>query len=143
MMPGERARVLIMVKASPEPSKTYGDTVCVAGARLNEDGSGTCVRIYPVAFRHLDSKLKFKKFEVIEVDLIRSSKDGRSESYGPNWETLTRQERNGEFKVYPATARGPILEKLLGRRCANSAPASSPTSMRSLSASSRCGSSSP
>jgi hypothetical protein len=114
MMLGKRARVLITVKASPEPSKTYGDTVCVAGVRLDEDGSGTWVRIYPVAFRHLDSELKFKKFEIIEVDLMRSAKDGRSESYRPNWETLTRQERNGEFKVYPAAARGPILEKLLG-----------------------------
>ncbi|KQR86728.1 hypothetical protein [Microbacterium sp. Leaf179] len=72
-MLSERARVSITVKASPEPSKTYGDTVCVAGVRLNEDGTGTWVRIYPVAFRHLDSVQQFKKFEVIEVDLTRSS----------------------------------------------------------------------
>lgn len=110
----QRARVLITVKASPEPSKTYGDTVCVAGVRLNEDGSGEWVRIYPVAFRHLDSDLKFKKFEIIEVDLTRSSRDTRAESYRPNWETLTRTNQNGRYKTYGADTRGPILEKLIG-----------------------------
>jgi hypothetical protein len=113
-MLNSRARVLITVKASPEPSKNYGDTVCVAGIRLNDDGPGTWVRIYPVAFRHLDSELRFKKFEIIEVDLIPSSKDTRSESYRPNWETLTRHKQNGKFKTYDADVRGPILEKLIG-----------------------------
>ena len=114
MMRNQLARVLITVKASPEPSKNYGDTVCVAGVRLNDDGSGTWVRIYPVAFRHLDSELRFKKFEVIEVDLTPSSKDARAESYRPNWETLTRKKQDGKFKTYDADARGPILEKLIG-----------------------------
>ncbi|CAM3719201.1 hypothetical protein E4A47_04460 [Micrococcus flavus] len=31
------ARVLITVKATPQPSQKYGDTVCVAGIRLRED----------------------------------------------------------------------------------------------------------
>lgn len=113
-MLSERARVLITVKASPEPSKTYGDTVCVAGVRLNEDGSGSWVRIYPVAFRHLDSELQFKKFEVIEVDLTRSTKDARFESYRPNWETLSRQKQGDKFKTYSVEARGRILKKLAG-----------------------------
>ena len=30
----ETARVLITVKASPQPSAKYGDTVCVAGIRV-------------------------------------------------------------------------------------------------------------
>ena len=114
-MLSERARVLITVKASPEPSKTYGDTVCVAGVRLHEDGTGSWVRIYPVAFRHLDSAQQFHKFEVINVDLTRSTKDARPESHRPNWETLARrQDRKGKFRTYPAKARGPILEKLIG-----------------------------
>ncbi|WP_146086504.1 hypothetical protein [Rathayibacter sp. AY1D1] len=114
-MLSERARVLITVKASPEPSKTYGDTVCVAGVRLNEDGTGSWVRIYPVAFRHLDSAQQFKKFEVIEVDLTRSSKDARTESYRPNWETLSRSvDWSGKYKTHDPAARGPVLEKLVG-----------------------------
>lgn len=110
-MISERARVLITVKAAPEPSKTYGDTVCVAGVRLNDDGSGTWVRIYPVAFRHLNSAQQFKKFEVIDVDLTRATKDTRLESHRPNWETLSRHEK---YTTYPNHARGPILEQLLG-----------------------------
>jgi hypothetical protein len=106
--------VLITVKASPEPSKTYGDTVCVAGVRLNDDGTGSWVRIYPVAFRHLDSAQQFKKFEVIEVDLTRATKDSRPESHRPNWETLSRQVKNEKYTTYPNDARGPILEQLLG-----------------------------
>lgn len=113
-MLSERARVLITVKASPEPSKTYGDTVCVAGVRLNDDGTGSWVRIYPVAFRHLDSAQQFKKFEVIDVDLTRATKDSRLESHRPNWETLSRQVKNGKYTTYPNDARGPILEQLLG-----------------------------
>jgi len=113
-MPSERARVLITVKASPEPSKTYGDTVCVAGVRLHEDDRVEWVRIYPVAFRHLQSDQKFSKFEVIEVDLTRSTKDARPESHRPNWETLARVNRNGKYRTLPIAARGPILEKLIG-----------------------------
>lgn len=113
-MLSERARVLITVKASPEPSKTYGDTVCVAGVRLNESGTGSWVRIYPVAFRHLESAQKFKKFEVIDVDLTRSTKDGRSESYRPNWDSLFRNTKNGKYTTYPNQARGPVLEQLIG-----------------------------
>lgn len=113
-MPSERARVLITVKASPEPSKTYGDTVCVAGVRLLDDGTVSWVRIYPVAFRHLDSAQQFKKFEVIEVDLSRSTKDGRTESHRPNWESLTRHTVGGEYKTYPMDSRGPVLNQLIG-----------------------------
>lgn len=110
-MPSERARVLITVKAAPEPSKTYVDTVCVAGVRLNDDDTVDWVRIYPVAFRHLNSEQQFKKFEVIEVELTRSTKDARSESHRPNWDTL---QRDGKGKAHPIEARGLILEKLIG-----------------------------
>lgn len=107
-MLSERARVLIAVKASPEPSKTYGDTVCVAGVKLTHDGP-EWVRIYPVAFRHLQSKQQFNKFEVIEVDLNPSPRDSRKESRRPVWDTLTR-----DRSALPMKARGPILEKLIG-----------------------------
>lgn len=107
-MLSQRARVLITVKASPEPSKTYGDTVCVAGVWLRE-GEPEWVRIYPVAFRHLHSEQQFKKYEVIEVDLTRSSSDSRHESHRPNWETLRRDSAH----ALPPKARGPILERLI------------------------------
>lgn len=109
-MASERARVLITVKASPEPSTTYGDTVCVAGVKLTDDGP-EWVRIYPVAFRHLQSEQQFHKFEVIEVDLNPSPRDNRKESRRPVWESLTRGPKAGPV---PLRARGPILEKLVG-----------------------------
>ena len=101
--------MLVTVKASPEPSKTYIDTVCVAGIRLS-DKRPEWVRIYPVAFRHLRPDQQFKKFEVIEVDLTKSLTDSRKESFRPNWETL---ERVGKTPL-SAPARGPILEQLIG-----------------------------
>lgn len=33
-------RVMITVKAAPNPSEQYGETVCVAGIRLDPDNSG-------------------------------------------------------------------------------------------------------
>lgn len=108
-MIAQRTRVLVTVKASPEPSKTYVDTVCVAGIRLSHEPL-EWVRIYPVAFRHLRPEQQFKKYEVIEVDLTKSVKDSRKESFRPNWETLERVGK-GPLSV---PARGPILEKLIG-----------------------------
>lgn len=100
---------MITVKASPEPSKAYVDTVCVAGVILADELQW--VRIYPVAFRHLESEQRFRKFEVIEVDLNPSPRDSRKESRRPVWDTLARQSNGGSV---PLKARGPILEKLIG-----------------------------
>lgn len=84
----ERAQVLITVKASPQPSSSYGDTVCVAGLRLDPELSW--IRLYPVPFRHLDSEQKFRKYEIVELDVTRRSKDGRPESYNPDLESIER-----------------------------------------------------
>jgi hypothetical protein len=54
-----RMRVLITVKAAPNPSATYGETVCVAGLRLDLDAAGW-VRHYPINFREFDSDGKFR-----------------------------------------------------------------------------------
>ena len=59
-------RVLITVKAAPNPSEKYGETVCVAGLRLDLDAGGW-VRLYPVNFRELDSDGKFRKYDVVSL----------------------------------------------------------------------------
>jgi hypothetical protein len=41
-----RMRVLVTVKAAPNPSATYGETVCAAALRLDLDSPGW-VRLYP------------------------------------------------------------------------------------------------
>ena len=62
-----RMRVLITVKAAPNPSQTYGETVCVAGLRLDLDNVGW-VRLYPINFRDLGDDSKFKKYDVVSAD---------------------------------------------------------------------------
>ena len=54
----EKARILITVKTRPEPSKSYGETVCIAGLRIDPDPEGLrvardirWVRLYPVPVR--------------------------------------------------------------------------------------------
>jgi hypothetical protein len=72
-----RLNVLPIVKAYPEPSTTYGSTVCVAGVTIPE---GQWVRLYPVRFSELSSG-GFSKYQPIEVTAVKSSKDYRPESY--------------------------------------------------------------
>jgi hypothetical protein len=74
-----KERILITVKTYPTLSKKYGETVCTAGIR--EDGSW--VRLYPVPFRRLGEIEQYKKFDWIELDLIRNTSDRRPESYRP------------------------------------------------------------
>lgn len=74
-----RERILITVKTYPTLSKTYGETVCTAGIR--EDGSW--VRLYPVPFRRLDGPERYRKFDWIELELIRHTRDPRPESHRP------------------------------------------------------------
>ncbi len=72
-------KVLITVKAYPAISSKYGETVCTAG--ITEEGNW--VRIYPIPFRKLDFNNRFKKYDWIELDLIRNISDFRPESYRP------------------------------------------------------------
>ncbi len=76
----ERARkqVLVTVMTYPLPSRTYGALVCTAG--LLKDGSW--IRMYPVAFEAL-KKRRFRKYDIIELELEKSEKDFRPESWRP------------------------------------------------------------
>lgn len=75
------------VKASPQPSAKYGDTVCVAGIRV--DG-GRCewIRLYPLPFRWMGVEQQFRKFDLIEVEVRRETKDTRPESFRPDIDTI-------------------------------------------------------
>jgi hypothetical protein len=80
-------RVLITVKAAPNPSAKYGETVCVAGLRIDLDHLGW-VRLYPLNYRWLDSDVKFKKYAVLELSAKPARGDGRRESWRPDWESV-------------------------------------------------------
>lgn len=68
--------VLVTVKASPQPSEKYGDTVCVAGTLMDPDNP-RWIRLYPVPFRYLDGDQQFNKYAVIHVRLHEATQDLR------------------------------------------------------------------
>ena len=74
-----KTRVLIAVKTYPTLSAKYDELVCTAG--FLEDG--TWIRIYPIKFRSLDYSSQYKKYEWVELDLVRNTSDFRPESYRP------------------------------------------------------------
>jgi hypothetical protein len=69
--------VLITVKAYPNPSMKYVETVCCAGIDL---ATNQWIRLYPIPFRDLDESQKFKKYNIIRVKCYKSN-DARIESY--------------------------------------------------------------
>lgn len=73
----ERAKILITVKTYPLLSSKHAETVWTAG--LREEGKW--IRIYPVPFRIMDKGKRFKKYQWIEADIIKDTRDPRPESY--------------------------------------------------------------
>jgi len=62
-MAQETKRVLITVKAYPNPSKKYGETVC---ARVDIN-TLQWIRLYPIPYRDLENEKKFEKYSIVEV----------------------------------------------------------------------------
>ncbi|MGH3718300.1 MAG: hypothetical protein ACRDRI_05535 [Pseudonocardiaceae bacterium] len=83
----QKLRVLVLVKAAPQPSSQYGDTVCVAGVTLDEQPRW--VRLYPVPFRHLDGNRQFRKYDILTVSVRSAGADKRPESRKINAESLS------------------------------------------------------
>ena len=72
-------KILITVKTYPSLSATYGELVCTAG--FLEDG--TWIRLYPIPFRKLKKEEKYKKYQWVELDIVKNDKDFRPESFRP------------------------------------------------------------
>ena len=79
LMKPRKARVFITVKTYPTLSAKYDELVCTAG--ITEEGNW--MRIYPVPFRKLKWKKQYRKYQWIELDLIKNKSDFRPESYKP------------------------------------------------------------
>lgn len=73
-------KVLITVKTYPTISAKYDELVCTAGFR--EDGSW--IRIYPVPFRKRAYTEQYKKYDWIELDLVKNKSDFRPDSFRPS-----------------------------------------------------------
>ncbi len=74
----EKKKILVIVKAYPVPSAKYIESVCCAGVDLSDN---SWIRLYPIPFRYLSEDQQFKKYSIIEVECIKSTKDKRHESY--------------------------------------------------------------
>ena len=72
-------KVLIAVKTYPAVSSKYEELVCTAG--FLEDG--TWIRIYPIQFRKKSYDQQYKKYDWIELDLVKNESDFRPGSFRP------------------------------------------------------------
>lgn len=92
LKPGwEWADVLVVVKTYPAPSKTHGETVCVAGVRLDGPDAPSWIRLYPISFRALEHSDQFRKYERITIPVqMRGSRDPRPESYKPDVDGISK-----------------------------------------------------
>ena len=106
----ELATVLATVKAYPAVARQSGESVCVAGVRLDGDAS-TWIRLFPVGFRDLPPDRQFVKYQVIRLRLKRGNTDRRPESWKPDLESLALGEQIGTDDGTWAT-RSELLEPL-------------------------------
>ncbi len=74
-----KIKLLVTVKTYPTISGKYDELVCTAG--FTEDGKW--IRIYPIPFRKKAYDEQFKKYDWIEIDLVKNKRDIRPESYRP------------------------------------------------------------
>lgn len=110
-------QTIVLVKAWPQPSQKYGETVCCAGVTP----SGEWRRLFPVRFRHLTGDAKFSRWDVVQYRHARPRDDNRVESRRVDEQSLRRvrkmtdSEREGFFdplfrsSVSEAARRGESL----------------------------------
>jgi len=75
----ESLRVRILVKAYPQPSKKYRETVCVAA--ITDEPRPRFVRLYPIRYRDLPQHKRFERFDLVSLRMWRDSSDFRPESH--------------------------------------------------------------
>lgn len=72
----QSSRVTILVKALPQPSKQYGETVCCAGVTQE----GKWKRLFPIRFRHLQGDQSFSRWDWVSFKFRQPTRDKRDES---------------------------------------------------------------
>lgn len=82
------ATVMVTVKAYPVIGRRTGESVCVAGVRLDR-GQPEWIRLFPVPFRSLDATRQFEKYALVQLRLRqRDGSDRRPESCQPDLDSL-------------------------------------------------------
>jgi hypothetical protein len=117
-------KIFVTVKTYPTLSISYDELVCIAG--INEEGKW--IRLYPIPFRKLSYDKRFSKYQWIEINVERNSKDFRPESYRPidlnikthekvnNWtlkKKICLQEVYTDLKILINEAKNPYKHKSL------------------------------
>jgi hypothetical protein len=97
------ARVVILVKALPQPSTKYGETVCCAGITEKQGWK----RLYPIRFRHLKDDSAFKRWDWVNFKYRAPTSDVRQESCYVFEESITID------RQLPPRERARILNPLI------------------------------
>lgn len=82
----EEAQVLVLAKTYPNVSREYTELVCTAGLRI-DTRPYQWIRLYPVPYRLLEQKERYKKWQIIKVRIAKRNSDHRPESYQPDRNT--------------------------------------------------------
>jgi hypothetical protein len=89
----QRTRVRILVKAFPQHSQKYEETVCCAGST----DVGQLIRLFPIAYRRLVPEHRFDRFDLIEATITKASADPRPESFRVDHDSIRVIERGGKL----------------------------------------------
>lgn len=82
----QQDKVTVLIKATPNPSKKYGETICCAGI----DPLGNWRRLFPINYRKLSGPQQFKRWDIIQYDWVRPSDDRRIESNRVQSESIVK-----------------------------------------------------
>lgn len=94
----------MLVKALPQPSKTYGETVCCAGVTVD----GHWKRLFPVRFRHLSGDNSFSRWDWVRFGYREPTRDKRAESCHVYEDSLSV-----ESNPLPISERSRLLSPLI------------------------------
>jgi hypothetical protein len=86
-----KKRVLIVVRTYPTPAKSTIEASCTAA--ISQDSEW--VRMFPVPARLMEHDKRFKKWQWIDVGLLKAPSDSRPESYKLNPDSIDIRESVG------------------------------------------------
>ena len=96
-------RVVVLVKALPQPSKLYGETVCCAGVTADRKWK----RLFPIRFRHLRGRSGFARWDWVNFTYGRPKTDARVESCHVHEESISVD------GALPARERGRLINPMI------------------------------
>lgn len=99
----QNSRVVILVKALPQPSKRHGETVCCAGVTAE----GYWKRLFPVRFRHLQGASSFSRWDWVSFRYSKPVSDRRDESCHVHEESIVVDE------PLPRKSRARLLQPII------------------------------